>query len=379
MSVKATKEHFLNKAKEKHGDFYDYSEVDYINSITKVKIICPNHGEFSQTPKIHYKARCPKCGRENQIKLASKNKNKFEEDVFNLYGDKYDCSISNYVNTKTSVDVICKYHGKINIRPDYLLSGHGCKKCAKKETKSNNKDIFLKACFDKYGDKYNYMDTKIISSSEKIEVLCEEHGLFKLSIGNHLSGQGCPKCGMINYSKVRTKTTEEFIKEANTVHNNTYLYNQANYISCKNKVEIICKQHGIFEQLPHNHLLGNGCPTCAYDIFRNKHNIYFRDGYIKTANGRKSKVYLILCSDENEEFYKIGKTLLPLNKRFIKSTLPYSFNEISIYEDESDIIFDLEIKLHKKYKEYKYKPSKMFAGYTECYNLNLPIEEIINL
>ncbi len=58
----SNKEEFINKAKEIHNDKYDYSKVEYVNSSTKVCIICPKHGEFWQTPSNHLKGQgCPIC------------------------------------------------------------------------------------------------------------------------------------------------------------------------------------------------------------------------------------------------------------------------------------------------------------------------------
>ena len=60
--IKLTLEKFIEKAKKVHGDKYDYSKVEYINNHTKVCIICPIHGEFWQTPQHHLKGvGCPKC------------------------------------------------------------------------------------------------------------------------------------------------------------------------------------------------------------------------------------------------------------------------------------------------------------------------------
>jgi hypothetical protein len=60
---KLTNDEFIEKAIKIHGDFYDYSEVNYINTRTKVCIICPIHGRFWQTPNSHLsgKAKCPIC------------------------------------------------------------------------------------------------------------------------------------------------------------------------------------------------------------------------------------------------------------------------------------------------------------------------------
>ena len=53
---------FIEKAKEIHGDKYDYSLVEYKNNKTKIKIICKEHGIFEQSPYLHLKGSgCPKC------------------------------------------------------------------------------------------------------------------------------------------------------------------------------------------------------------------------------------------------------------------------------------------------------------------------------
>lgn len=59
---KISKEEFIRRAKEIHGNKYDYSEVEYETNYKKVKIICPKHGPFLQTPHTHLKGcGCPRC------------------------------------------------------------------------------------------------------------------------------------------------------------------------------------------------------------------------------------------------------------------------------------------------------------------------------
>jgi hypothetical protein len=56
------KEYFLTKAKLIHGNKYDYSKIEYQNLSTKIKIICPYHGEFYQLPHAHLSGEgCKKC------------------------------------------------------------------------------------------------------------------------------------------------------------------------------------------------------------------------------------------------------------------------------------------------------------------------------
>ena len=75
---------FIEKAKNIHKDKYDYSRVEYIDSKTKICIICPKHGEFWQTPANHLKGcGCPKCSFKKVSDLKLKTTNKFIEDAKN--------------------------------------------------------------------------------------------------------------------------------------------------------------------------------------------------------------------------------------------------------------------------------------------------------
>lgn len=82
-------EYFINKSKIKNGDKYDYSKVDYINNSTKVRIICPKHGEFMQSPDKHMAGQgCPKCkssrGEKKILRYLENNK------VYFKYQHKFD-------------------------------------------------------------------------------------------------------------------------------------------------------------------------------------------------------------------------------------------------------------------------------------------------
>ena len=64
-------------------------------------------------------------------------------------------------------------------------------------------------------------------------------------------------------AKMKRKTTEDFIERANKVHNGKYDYSKVEYNGVEHHVEIICPIHGAFNQTPHSHLKGHGCPKCG--------------------------------------------------------------------------------------------------------------------
>lgn len=68
----STSSTFIDKAISIHGNTYDYSLVNYVNSKTNVTIVCEEHGTFEMTPSNHTHIRnpqgCPTCGRTNNHK-----------------------------------------------------------------------------------------------------------------------------------------------------------------------------------------------------------------------------------------------------------------------------------------------------------------------
>jgi hypothetical protein len=245
-------ENIIEKFKNIHSDKYNYSLVDYKNSYTKVKIICPVHGEFEQNPKHHYNGvGCSSCS--NYKKLTT---DKFIQKSKLVHSDKYDYSLVDYVNRKTKVKIICQEHGIFEqIAADHI-NGHGCRKCL-----SYSKQEFILLGNNIHNNKYDYSLIEIINNQTKIEIVCLKHGIFKQTPYNHLGGRGCPKC------VGRNKTTIDLINELIEIHGDKYDYSLVDYVDSYSKIKIICQEHGQFEQTSRNHLTGSGCPKC---IGRNK-------------------------------------------------------------------------------------------------------------
>ena len=125
-----TKEEFIKKAREVHGDKYDYSKIEYVNSATKVCIICPEHGEFWQEANSHLQgAGCPKCKGDKTRERCVSTKEGFIKKVKEIHKDKYDYSKVHYVNSKTKVCIICPKHGEFWQTPNGHTNGAGCLKC----------------------------------------------------------------------------------------------------------------------------------------------------------------------------------------------------------------------------------------------------------
>lgn len=371
-----TTEEIISQFKEVHGDNFGYDKVIYVNIHTPVEVYCKRHDfTFYPTPKGHKNGgKCYHCGRESQIEKAKKDEGKFLEEMRNIYGDYYDFSNMNYINTKTNIEVGCKEHGVFYKKPSDLLTGSGCKKCKLEKSKYNNKTIFIEEDKKLFGDITDYTLVDTMGANTKITLKCNKHNCeFTLTISARLAGQKCPKCSAENYRKVRTIPKEEYYKRANEAHNDLYTYTD-DYITSKHAITFYCKEHGRQRTNSYEHLRGAGCKKC--EKIGQKTDKLSREGYINTANDRTTSLYLIECKNEDEHFYKIGKTFRGVESRFSGSLLPYNYNIIFTHDGEAGEIWDLEEKLHKKFKEYSYKPNRFFAGFSECYNLDLPIKEI---
>jgi hypothetical protein len=275
---KHTTESFIKKAKEIHGDKYDYSLVEYKNNKTLVKIKCDTHGIFLQEPRNHlYGHSCPLCSHVTPIKMRNTT-TQFIEKAKEIHGDKYDYSLVDYIKSNMKVDILCSIHGHFLQEANSHLSGFGCPRCVGR-LKTNEK--FIEQSINVHGDKYDYSLIDYINSSSKIKIVCNKHGIFEQKPNSHLLGFGCPMCAGKN------KNTDIFIEESVNIHGDKYDYSKVNYIGSRLKVQIICKEHGIFEQTPTNHLSGKGCPICKESSGENKIRIILEKNNINYIRNKK--------------------------------------------------------------------------------------------
>ena len=169
MPKKLTTEEFIAKAKEVHGEKYDYSQVMYVNTYTKVDIICNKCGYvFRQVPYSHLAGKgCPVDGKAKSAAAHRSNTEEFIAKAKEVHGEKYDYSQVIYVNNRTKVKIICNKCGHVFLQtPTNHLSGCGCpvdgmvKMVA---TRRSNAEEFIARDKEAHGDKY---DSKLFISSK---------------------------------------------------------------------------------------------------------------------------------------------------------------------------------------------------------------------
>ena len=132
----------------------------------------------------------------------------------------------------------------------------------KDELKKTTSD-FVNESKIRFPNMYTYENTEYLGAKTKVKINCPQHGEFSKLPGHHLKSNGCPKCSLVEKSVNQTKTVQQFIKEAITIHGDTYDYSKVVYTKNYNKVIIVCKLHGEFTQVAATHLNGSGCQECA--------------------------------------------------------------------------------------------------------------------
>lgn len=124
---------------------------------------------------------------------------------------------------------------------------------------------FIKRSLEKHNGIYDYSQSVYVNSRAKIFIICKIHGLFQQQARCHLAGKGCLKCACSKKSKKavrKSKTIDEFIIKAQSIHGDKYDYSQAVYKNYRTILKIICPIHGIFYQTAANHLRC-GCKKCG--------------------------------------------------------------------------------------------------------------------
>lgn len=280
-----TTEEFIRRARLVHGDKYDYSKVVYVNGRTEVCIICPIHGEFWQKPQNHLHGRgCHECASIDRRNSKRKTTSYFIEKARLVHGDKFDYSKSIYKGWKHKICIICPDHGEFWQDAGSHLCGIGCPKCAGHGLM--NREEFIRIATIVHNGRYDYTNVNWVDTKTKICIVCPKHGDFWQWPYDHLKGCGCRLCAIEQTSEKNKMTLEDFIQRANIIHNKKFDYSKSVYKSYDVKLTIICPIHGEFEQTPHMHLMGQGCPYCKEshgerDIAKwlDRHNLEYNRQY----------------------------------------------------------------------------------------------------
>lgn len=209
----------------------------------------------------------------------------------------------------------------------------------------------------KHCGKYTYDELEYTGSKTKVTITCPLHGNFQQRAKNHLEGQGCIDCACLitrhNGNSHLVGGDGDYIKKITEVHKGLYGYEGVNYTGSRNKVKILCYQHGVFEQIASNHLRGDGCPKCSKSGF---------------DTGKKAFFYVLISSCG--QVIKIGITNKTVEHRAsqINNTTDKAFFILQFYEfSEGYSALDVETRMLRYMRELYKNPIGKYDGITESF------------
>jgi len=374
--AKLTTEEFITKAKIKHGNVYDYSYTQYINSAEKVAINCRLHGIFNQLPNNHLLGKgCPECGRIKTNYSMTRTTPEFIEEATKVHKGRYDYSSVIYLRGSCKVEIKCSVHGIFEQTPNTHLRGANCPKCNRSKL-SEALALPWESFLARYTEKFGEFPFRLISeysSLNKTILLEDREGIVYKTKAKKLLTNG--------ELRIQNVVDKNFysIKRFRSVHGDKYNYEKVHYSKAISKITVNCPIHGDFKISPEKHLNGCGCPPCGRlktttTVQENPTGWNLTNWAIGAGKSKRFdtfKVYFIRLKNTEEEFYKIGRTYYTMNARM--RHIPYLYEVISIIShDDPKIIFDLENHLKRTFKAHKYKPLKPFGGQHECFKFDDP-------
>jgi very-short-patch-repair endonuclease len=246
---------FIEQSKAKFGDKFIFKESVYLGSKKPITIKCKKHGEFETQPSYFLRSDtgCPGCG----YKLTQAD---FILKSILKHGKRYNYDSVKFVNTTTKVEIVCKKHGSFKQEPYmHYHRGQGCPTCFQDRNGLTTEEYIYRAK-KVHGEAYDYSKVKYKHNTKPIVIICKKHGEFKQLARSHVEGHGCNECFLIS----NRSNKAEFITKAIALHGNRYDYSKVVYRDSKQKVIVVCKQHGDFKLQPNMHLATRGgCPRCS--------------------------------------------------------------------------------------------------------------------
>lgn len=258
-----SEQQFIEALKERNIDLV-YSNFRGISK--PLEVVCPKHGKvtLNSAKNAITKHTCPLCSRENKHRKMAMSQDTFIEKARQVWKDRFDYSDTVYVNQGTKIRFKNKNGGhfcdKNGLEHEQYPSAH---LAGKEPLSPYNKEDFIQAAKNIYGDKYDYSLVEYQTMRHEVTIVCPIHGVFYVKPVNFLNSKhGCPHCATNTWTKLQT------IEEANKIHEHKYDYlDVPELVTYRDKFEAVCPKHGRFTTSRECHIyFGHGCPECGANV-----------------------------------------------------------------------------------------------------------------
>lgn len=355
-----------------------------------------------------------------------------EDDFNTLHKGRYIYTEAVYTGVRNKITIICKLHGKFEQVVHTHLKGSGCPECKRLSRLGEyklNQDAFVEKATHIHEGKYSYNLVEYKGSTSYIEVLCVQHGSFKVNASEHLRGSGCPTCG-VDKSRISKSFNKQYLLSILPEKLLNLSFEEVPNILWKQlKIPIICREHGVFYKSVERLLKSEGCPKCValqngltkttplnvwlnsvqikhnnlytypiniYTYYKNgtskvpivckEHGVWFTSAKAHLAGsgcpecnsfsrnyyiGKETLFYII----KYKGLYKIGITTKPSVRSRYSSECNWKEVELLFTKKftQGEDAYDLERYLIRKYYIYRYNGVNIFnyTGNTEVFTLNV--------
>lgn len=200
-----TAEEFIARAKQIHGDTYDYSKVKYKNSGTKVEIICPKHGSFFQAANTHISQKlrcgCPYCAGKKLVPGVNDFATLYPE-AASEWGYSKNSVLPSEVLPRTNKKYyfLCsKGHSYLQSLNNKTSKNYGCPYCSGQALLKGYND--LQTVYPEIAKEWDYSRNENgpsdyrYGSGYKAWWVCNKCGQsYQSPINIHIRGHKCPYC-----------------------------------------------------------------------------------------------------------------------------------------------------------------------------------------
>lgn len=275
---KTTVPEFIERAREIHGETYDYSRVAFGSQHDRISIVCPSHGVFEQAVNDHLKGHgCSACAYETNgaaqslrnPRVQMMNAEEFVRKSRIIHGDAFSYSRVNYRGVRKKVVITCDHHGPFEQLPSNHLAGHGCPKCANHGGgcgiggPGRNRIPFDEFCEQAkriHNDKYEYVS---YLDGYAVDIICDVHGKFSQRVADHLNGSQCPSCARKQVADRLKLPEEEFVAKLREKFNDRIELVDG-YDGLGAEAKFSCIEHGEFQNTPGAVIKSKyGCQQCS--------------------------------------------------------------------------------------------------------------------
>lgn len=386
---------FVRQARKAHGTQYTYDEDSYRAARTKMRIFCPTHGEFLQSPEVHLRPHgCRKCaamelGARTRLSIGD-----FRRRLRNKYGSKISYPGARWEGIHAPVKAQCETHGSFEALPTALLyQTHGCPDCAalKRGMAARlTQRQALQKLKKQFGSRYDLSQVDYRGSKQQVLLICFKHGEFQKTAEDLFSGSGCGRCAYEEANGKRLKNLrrrvreghgirfERFLSQAKLKHGDKLDYSRVKFTTQRAPILIGCPVHGFVRQVAMTHLRA-GCRKCADAELKGRYSTAYFQRY-PAERSASATLYYIHVEAPGEKFYKVGITKTAIRTRF--SHLKGLGGNVRVLAEIQTTLakaFEIEQEILKRYsKAIGYRPKLREAkrgsvvGSSECFSKPIP-------